>query len=77
MTREVDDAAVVRLMVTNYSSGAFALVLEPFGEVYRIQPGETRVVRYGGDPAPRLSIDLHDGETKIWQEGPGRLELEE
>jgi hypothetical protein len=39
-------------------------------------PDETRVVRYVGDPAPKLSIDINDAETKIWDEGVGRLELE-
>jgi hypothetical protein len=52
-------------------------VLEPTGEVYRIEPGQTRIARYSGDPAPSLSIDVHDGETKIWEEGIGSLELEE
>jgi hypothetical protein len=52
-------------------------VLEPAGEVYRIEPGQTRMVRDSGDPALSLSIDVHDGETKIWEEGVGTLELEE
>ena len=77
MTDDVDKAFIVRLRVTNRSSEPIALVLEPVGEVYRIEPGQNRVVRYTGDPAPSLSIDVHDGETKIWEEGPGTLELEE
>ena len=76
MTSAVDNAIVVRLMVTNRSSAALNLVLEPLGEIYRIEPQGTRVVRYSGDPTPRLSIDVHDGETKIWNEGTGTLELE-
>jgi hypothetical protein len=65
------------LRVTNRSSRALSLMLEPAGEVYRIEPGQTRVARYRGDPAPSLSIDVHDGEVKIWEEGVGSLELEE
>lgn len=67
----------VRLTVTNRSQEPIGLVLEPAGEVYTIDPGDSRVVRYIGDPAPSLSIDIHDRETKIWEEGVGRLELEE
>jgi len=77
MTDDVDKAVTVRLRVTNRSSEPIALVLEPAGEVYRIEPGQNRVVRYTRDPSPSLSIDVHDGEMKIWEEGPGKLELEE
>ena len=76
MTDDAGKAAIVRLRVTNRSSEPMALVLEPTGEVYRIEPGQNRVVRYTGDPTPNLSIDVHDGETKIWEEGVGILELE-
>ena len=67
--------AAVTLLVTNRSSVPQRLVLEPTGEVYTLEPGERRTVTYGGDPDPRLSIDLGDGETKIWEEGPGTLTL--
>jgi hypothetical protein len=33
-------------------------------------------VTFSGDPDPRLSIDLGDGETKIWEEGSGKLTLD-
>lgn len=72
--RRVDGG--VRLNVTNSSAEPNSLVLEPAGEVHPIEPGQTRVVRYVGDPEPALSIDVGDGETKIWEEGVGTLEIE-
>ena len=77
MTEGVNNQAPVKLTVTNRSSGQVDLVLEPAGEVYPMQPGQTRVVQYIGDPAPKLSIDVHHGEIKIWEEGDGTLELHE
>jgi hypothetical protein len=68
--------AAVKLVVTNRRSARTTIVLEPAGEVYQLDPGESRVVVYDGDPEPRLSVDLGEGETKIWEEGPGRLALE-
>lgn len=67
--------ATVTLMVTNGSSVRQQLVLEPAGEVYELDPGETKTVTYAGDPQPRLSIDIGSGETKIWEEGSGTLAL--
>ena len=66
----------VRLVVTNRSAEAVSLVLEPAGEIYSLAPGQSRSVRYVGDPAPRLAIDIGDAETKIWEEGDGVLEIE-
>ena len=77
MTDNEPAPTVVRLIVTNRTSEPTDLVLEPAGEVYPIAPGQRRVVRYQGDPAPQLSIDIHVGETKIWEEGVGTMELEE
>ncbi len=57
--------AAVTLRVTNRSSERQRLVLEPTGEVYMLEPGESTTVSYADDPDPRLSIDLGDGETKI------------
>jgi hypothetical protein len=71
------EQAVVSLKVTNRSAETTRLVLEPAGEIYLIEPGQSRVVRYRGDPRPSLAIDLHGGETKIWNEGVGTLELDE
>jgi hypothetical protein len=34
------------------------------GEIYTLKP---RDGDYTGDPGPRLSADLGDGETKIWE----------
>jgi hypothetical protein len=51
------------------------LVLEPLGEVHPLAPGKHRIVWYRGDPEPRLAIDYGDDEIKIWEEGPGELEL--
>jgi hypothetical protein len=68
-------SVAVRLTVTNRSSVRRTLVLEPAGEIYMLEPGETRTLAYAGDPEPRLSIDLGEGETKIREEGPGRLTL--
>jgi hypothetical protein len=68
--------AAVNLVVTNRSSEPQTLVLEPLGEMYALEPGQTRTVFYVGDPEPRLSIDLGDGETKIWAEGSGWLTLD-
>jgi hypothetical protein len=65
----------VTLLVTNRSARQALLVLEPGGEIYPMAPEQTRVVRYTGDPAPKLSIDINDAETKIWDEGVGMLEL--
>jgi hypothetical protein len=65
----------VSVLVTNRSSQVQRLVLEPTGEVYTLEPGERRTVTYAGDHDPRLSIDLGDGEMKIWEEGPGTLTL--
>lgn len=67
--------ATVTLMVTNRSSVRQRLVLEPTGEIHTLEPGESRTVIYAGDPDPRLSIDLGDGETKMWEEGSGTLTL--
>jgi hypothetical protein len=50
-------------------------VLEPLGEVHPLAPGKHRIVWYRGDPEPRLAIDYGDDEIKIWEEGPGELEL--
>lgn len=77
MTDQAREPAIARLTVTNRSSDPITLVLESADETYSIEPAHSRVVRYTGDPAPRLSIDVHDGEAKIWEEGPGILELEE
>ena len=77
MTIHAGEPDVVRLSVTNHSSKPTVLVLEPAGEIYRIEPTQSRIVRYIGDPTPRLSIDVHDGETRIWEEGSGTLTLEE
>jgi hypothetical protein len=74
---EVDQPVVVKLIVTNRSAHSTTLVLEPAGEIYPIQPGQSRVVLYAGDPTPRLAIDVSDDETKIWEEGVGTLELDE
>ena len=76
MIEPVAEHVPVRLIVTNRSSEPTLLVLEPLGEIYPIDPESSRVVRYTGDPAPKLSIDVHDGEIKIWEEGGGTLELE-
>jgi hypothetical protein len=65
--------ASVTFTVTNRSSVQQTVVLEPTGEIYMLEPGESRRVTYAGDPHPHLSIDLGDGETKIWEEGPGTL----
>jgi hypothetical protein len=77
MTGDPHKAAVVRMTVTNRSSTPTDLVLEPRGEVYPMAPGTTREVLYAGDATPSLSIDVHDGELKIWEEGPGFLDLDE
>jgi hypothetical protein len=73
----VPDNSVVRLKVTNRSSQPTKLVLEPAGEIYPMEPGQSRLVRYTGDPMPKLAIDIHNDETKIWDEGVGTLELDE
>lgn len=65
--------APVQLYVTNDFAEAMRLVLEPWGEIYVLLPGERRLVTYLGDPAPRLSVDVGRGEMKIWAEGPGEL----
>jgi hypothetical protein len=67
---------VVTLLVTNGSEREVVLVLEPVGEIYPMAPDQTRVVRCMGDPAPKLTVEITDAETKIWNEGVGRLELE-
>jgi hypothetical protein len=67
----------VRLLVTNRTDRPLSLVLELAGEVHLIEPGQTRDVRYAGDPAPELSIDIGKAGVKIWEEGVGTLELEE
>lgn len=53
------------------------LVLEPWGEIHPLRPGERRTLTltYRGDPAPRLSLDVGMTEIKIWAEGPGTFEL--
>jgi hypothetical protein len=65
----------VALTVSTESSREVALVLEPLGEVHPLAPGRHRIVWYRGDPEPRLAIDYGDDEIKIWEEGPGELEL--
>ena len=50
----------VRLLLTNRSEKSVSLVLEPAGEIYPMDPGQARQVRYTGDPAPKLSIDIDD-----------------
>jgi len=55
----VSDPAV-RLLLTNRSEKSVSLVLEPAGEIYPMDPGQARQVRYTGDPAPKLSIDIDD-----------------
>jgi hypothetical protein len=66
----------VRLAIRNRSEHAISLVIEPVGEIYPMEPGQTRVVRYVGDPTPNLAIEIGDAETKIWEEGVGTLEVE-
>ena len=73
-TRDVQPAAV-SLIVTNRSSARQRLVLKPIGDIYPLEPGEQRRVTCAGDPDPRLSIDIGDGETKIWEEGSGTLAI--
>jgi hypothetical protein len=65
----------VRLTVANDSDRDVALVLEPWGEVYPIQPRERRDVIYRDDPERRLTIEYGATEIKIWAEGAGRLEI--
>ncbi len=67
--------ADVLLMVVNASEREVALVLEPRGEVYPMAPGQRRDVVYHGDRRPRLTIDYGEAEIKIWEEGPGELDV--
>lgn len=68
---------VVRLTVSNVTARPADLVLEPLGEVHVIPAGEQRTVIYSGDREPTLSIDFGDEEIKIWEEGPGQLDMTE
>jgi len=68
-------SAEVVLRVRNDLAADLNLVLEPWGEIHPLRPGETRTVTYRGDPAPRLSLDVGTTEIKIWAEGPGTFEL--
>ncbi|MFX8672508.1 hypothetical protein ABTM23_19765, partial [Acinetobacter baumannii] len=51
------------------------LVLEPWGRVYSLQPGEPRMIGYAGDLEPQLSLEVAPGEIKVWAEGAGELTL--
>jgi hypothetical protein len=76
MASTIGQPSAVTLVVANRSSEPRTLVLEPAGEIYVLEPGDTRTLIYVGDVEPRLSIDLGEGETKIWAEGPGTLTLD-
>jgi hypothetical protein len=65
----------VQLTVSNESSRSVALVLEPLGEVYSLGPGAKQAVWYRGDPQPRLTIEYGEDEIKLWEEGPGELQV--
>lgn len=67
---------VVHLTVTNFSTERCNLVLEPLGEIYCMEPGQTRSLTYNDDPDPRLAIHFGAGEIKIWEEGSGTLEFD-
>ena len=67
--------APVRLRVENSPARPLVLVLEAWGETYDIAPGEHRNVVYRGDRAPTLTLDVGEGEFKVWAEGPGLLDL--
>ncbi len=65
----------VKIFVRNSFEESVDLVLEPWGRVYRLEPGEPCTIVYDGDPQPGLSVDLTPGEIKIWAEGNGDLIL--
>lgn len=65
----------VTMGVRNGSGVAINVVLEPWGEIHSLQPGETRTLSYEGDPEPSLTIDLGETEIKVWAEGDGVLAI--
>jgi hypothetical protein len=69
--------ARVTIVVRNNSAEPVDLVLEPWGRIYTLQPGEPRTISYEGDPNPTLSLDVAAHEVKIWAEGHGELSLSE
>jgi hypothetical protein len=69
--------SVVQFNVTNRSPVRVNLVLEPTGEIYALEPDQTRIVKYAGDPQPRVSIDFGENEIKLWEEGPGSLTVDD
>lgn len=71
------DAQTVRIAVNNGSSVPVDLILEPWGDVHRLESGQHRVVRRTGDPPCEVAVDVGDGRLTIWEEGSGTLELEE
>ena len=65
----------VRLLVSNETGTPTNLVLEPWGEIVRLEPGETRDIVYRGDSEPRIAIQSGPGELKLWAEGDGVFDV--
>lgn len=64
------------IRVNNDSSWISTIVLEPWGEIFPIGPGETRIVQRTGKGSAAVTIDVNDRELKIWEEGDGLLRME-
>lgn len=66
----------VQLIVTNRSGRAINVVLEPWGEIHPLGAETQRLVTYTGDPNPKLTVDVGNGQITIWAEGPGSFEVD-
>lgn len=62
-----------KLKIQNRSDRTVDLVLEPWGEVYPIEPGQDRGVTRTGDSLTELTIEVSATEIKLWEEGKGLL----
>jgi hypothetical protein len=62
-----------KLTIRNRSDRTIDLVLEPWGEVYPVEAGQTRGVTRTGESSAELTIDVSPNEVKIWEEGAGQL----
>lgn len=61
--------------ITNDSPKETTLVLEPWGDLRQIAPGESKIVRRTGGSGESLEITLSENEIKIWEEGSGELDF--
>jgi hypothetical protein len=68
---------MVRLTITNETDGHVRLVLEPLGEIHALAPQASRTVKYWDDPVEHVSVDIRDGELKLWPRTKGSLEFED